>query len=380
MDGISRRIFLKSGAAAGTFLTLSGASDTFSQLAATPKIRYRSLGSTGWKVSEIGFGAMNMRDPELVRAAVEAGINYFDTSSEYMNGVNEEVLGSVLSTCRDKVFITTKLPAQSSPDTLGERMETSLKRLKTDYVDAVLVHGGGVEQMQSQQFIDAFGNLVAKGRARFTGVSTHGNIPAVLDSMIASKFWNLASISYNYTSQQEVTDAIARARSAGIAIVAMKTLNKGRGDASLASANMTANQGALRFVLQNRNIDTTVPGMTSFEHLAEDMKVMELELTSEDRRELLRYGESLKGKYCSGIIGCTGCLNQCPYGVQVHEINRCLGYVHGYGDMQLALENYDRLPAHSRADVCSRCDSCMVKCVNGLNLDENIRKARAIFC
>ncbi|MFC1485847.1 aldo/keto reductase [Candidatus Latescibacterota bacterium] len=378
---MDRRIFLKTGVVAGTFMTLSGASNSFSQMASSAgaKIRYRTLGSTGWKVCEIGFGAMNMRDPELVRAAVEAGINYFDTADGYMNGRNEEVLGSVLSEYRDKVFITTKVDNGNDLPRLERDVNASLKRLRTDYVDAVLLHSGSARQMRSQQVIDAFGNIRQSGKARFVGVSSHSGMATVLDSVTESRFWQIATVSYNFSSPQEVTDAIARARSAGIAIVAMKTQNNGRGGAKLASATMTPNQGALRWVLQNKNVDTTIPGITSFDHIAEDMKVMEMELSLKDRRGLLRYGESLKGKYCSGINGCTGCLNQCPYGVQVHEINRCLGYAHGYKDIQLARVNYNRLPSHLRADACSRCDTCKVKCVNGLNLDENIQKARILF-
>jgi len=79
------------------------------------------------------------------------------------------------------------------------------------------------------------------------------------------------------------------------------------------------------------------------------------------------------------VTGCTGCQGQCPYGVQVSELNRCLGYAYGYGDMALARENYDRLPASSRVDMCGDCGECLVKCVNGINLTENISRARELF-
>ena len=384
MDTISRRKLLKASIAAGSCLTLAGfpsgaGSQGTSQTAGTPGFRYRPLGSTGWNACEIGFGAMNMRDPELVRAAFEAGINYFDTASMYMNGRNEETLGSVLPKVRDRVFITTKL-ANNHPEQTEERLAASLKRLRTDYVDAVLIHSGSAKQVKNQQYIDAYGRIQQKGMARFVGFSAHSGIPDVLDAMTASGFWQIATVSYNFNSSQKVTDAIARARAAGIAIVAMKTQNKGRGGAKLASASMTANQGALRWVLQNKNIDTTIPGMTSFEHLAEDMKVMTLQLTSDEERDLRHYGATLTASSCSGILGCTGCLNQCPNGVQIHEINRCLGYAYGYHDLRLARENYENLPAESCLEACEQCGTCRVKCVHGLDLDDTIRKARALFC
>ena len=63
----------------------------------------------------------------------------------------------------------------------------------------------------------------------------------------------------------------------------------------------------------------------------------------------------------------------------VSELNRCLGYVYGYGDYKLARENYEELPLSQRVDVCGDCKECVVKCINGLNLTENIQSAKELF-
>ena len=95
----NRRDFLKQAAIAGA---ATGAGflprRSFARGKQGNTIAYRTLGSTGVKVTEVGFGAMNMRDPELVQAGLDAGINYFDTAHEYMNGVNESTVGKVLKT------------------------------------------------------------------------------------------------------------------------------------------------------------------------------------------------------------------------------------------------------------------------------------------
>ena len=65
--------------------------------------------------------------------------------------------------------------------------------------------------------------------------------------------------------------------------------------------------------------------------------------------------------------------------MEIHEINRCLGYACGYGDIELARENYRNLPESNRIDLCDNCTECAVKCVNGLNLTENIQRARELF-
>ena len=141
MEHSSRRDFLKmaatGGAIAGTAVMTAGLSPrkVEGQAKNSPKIYYRDLGTTGYKASEIGFGAMNTRDAELIHAAIDAGINYLDTAHRYMNGANEEVVGSVMKTKRDKVFLSTKMPKQTYQEIL-RLMEVSLKRLQIDHVDS----------------------------------------------------------------------------------------------------------------------------------------------------------------------------------------------------------------------------------------------------
>jgi predicted aldo/keto reductase-like oxidoreductase len=102
-----------------------------------------------------------------------------------------------------------------------------------------------------------------------------------------------------------------------------------------------------------------------------------MKLTANDRRDLRRYSDSLKGSYCQGVLGCTGCKDKCPNGVAVHEINRCLGYAVGYGDIRLARENFNELPID--LEVCADCGECRVNCINGLNLTSNINRARSFL-
>ena len=61
------------------------------------------------------------------------------------------------------------------------------------------------------------------------------------------------------------------------------------------------------------------------------------------------------------------------------NLNRCLGYAYGYGDRRLAEENYINLTRSNRIDICNDCDECLVKCVHGLNLTENVQRARELF-
>jgi uncharacterized protein len=391
MDRTDRRGFMKSGAAAGMGIaaacTGTKNNSSVQKKSESGNIRYRTLGSTGYEVSEIGFGAMNTRNAELIHAAIDAGINYVDTAHAYMRGVNEEIVGTVMKTKRDKVFLTTKIGVWQSKDISGMLAE-SLKRLQTDHVDLVLLHAvDDRESIVSEEMVEKFAEVKKKGMTRFIGVSTHSNQSVVLDEVTDGKFWDAVLVGYNYFSSKDVSVSIKRAREAGVAIIGMKNLLNPatnpwtplgdiREDKSSA---MKPTQALIKWVLEDPNVDTTIPGMESFEHLADDLAVMKMELAYDHKRALRQYGEAVKDHYCCGLSGCTGCQEKCPKGVNVNEINRCLGYVYGYGNTELARENYDRLDPSSKLENCADCSECSVKCVNGLNLTENIRLARSIF-
>jgi len=392
METSNRRDFLRNSAAAGIGIAATGLSSrrVFSEEQSEfNRITYRDLGSTGFKVSEIGFGAMNMRNPELVHAAIDAGINYIDTANGYMNGVNEEIIGQVMKTKRDKVFLTTKISPQN-PDNMSEMIETSLKRLQTDHVDLLLLHGYGInnrKQVLEDAILKVFNDARDKGYTRFVGFSTHKFDDEISEAAVESKFWEAVLVPYNYISPPSVAASIKKVREAGLAVIGMKNLlkfetrpRKPLPDIRKDKNNsVTYAQALFKWVLNNPYVDTIIPGMTSFEQLAENMAIMGTKLSYEDQNILYRFSESIKGSHCFGLAGCTGCKEQCPKGVNVSELNRCLGYVYGYDDYKLARENYEELPLSQRVNVCGDCEECVVKCINGLNLTENIRRARELF-
>ncbi len=386
MDTTNRREFLKRTTATGVAAGL-GAAGMFTGgaiAAETPKnkITVRDFGKTGWKVTEVGFGVMNTRDPELVQAGLDAGINYFDTAHGYMNGVNEEVVGRVLKKYdRKKVYVATKVHCKGrDAKTIREMMETSLKRLQMDYVDVMFMHmPDHGDEVSVKEHMKVFEQFKKDGHARLIGVSTHTNQAETIKATVDTKFWEALLVGYNYRSTPDITEAMENARKAGLAMVAMKTQAKGKGYTDHNMGDISIQQAALKWVLQHSFVDTTIPGVTNFEQLAENVAVMGMKMSFIDRLRLNRYAEAGKDAYCCGVAGCTGCQDQCPMGVQVSQINRCLGYAYGYGDMALARENYAQLPASSRVDRCGDCGECQIKCVNGINLTDNIRRARELF-
>ncbi len=377
---VNRRRFL-AGTAAGAVTGAAG----LSRAATVGEMKYRMLGSTGYRVSEIGFGAMNTRDAELIHAAIDAGINYIDTAWKYMNGMNEQVVGRVMETKRDKVFLATKV-TEEDLSAIPACIAESLTRLRTNHVDLLLAHGlHEVSWLTNEDLIRPIAAAKEKGQARFIGYSTHKLPDEYVDATLKAGAWEAVQVSYNFMSPPEVksetTRNIRRLREAGIAVIAMKALAQGdvNPEPPGVSDRITSNQAALRWVLDNDAVDTVIPGMTAFEHLAEDLAAMHIKLSDRHRDELRRLGERMDHSYCRGVLGCTGCADQCPRGVCVAEINRCLGYAYGYGDERLAWENYRALPSSSRLDACGDCGNCTVRCVHGIDVPANIARARRLF-
>ena len=353
------------------------------------KLATRKLGSTGHEVTEIGMGCMNMRDPALVNAALDAGINYLDTAYVYMRGRNEEVLGQVMKDRRDEAFLTTKALVRE-PGAVADQIAESLRRLNTDHVDLLLFHGiDDPGRAQNDDFLRAFETVKKQGKARFIGVSTHSNQEKVIDAMVAAEVWDAVLVGYNYFSPSGVGKAIERARKAGLATIGMKNLlNPATSPwaelddirtTEQKAEGITSAQALIAWALENPYLDTTVPGVTSFEQLADDIAVMGMDLSFGNRDQLRRFGEGVSPHYCRGVAGCTGCEVQCPKGVQVRDINRCLAYANGYGDPGLAREQYDILPADRNLSACTDCDECNVQCAHGLDIAANIRQAKELF-
>lgn len=150
-------------------------------------MNYKKLGKSSLQVSEIGYGCMSLGDDKadnerLLHAALDKGINYFDTADLYQKGFNEECVGSAFKSKRDKVIIATKVGNQWRPDGSGwdwnprkdyilASVEKSLQRLQTDYIDVYQLHGGTIDDDISET-IEAFELLVQQGKIRYYGISS----------------------------------------------------------------------------------------------------------------------------------------------------------------------------------------------------------------
>jgi predicted aldo/keto reductase-like oxidoreductase len=343
------------------------------------KFVYRTLGKTGLKLPVINMGVMNSDNPNLIRAALDSGMILLDTAHGYMGGRNEETIGGVIKgRPRDSFAIGSKVGLPQDRTTglyaVGattveflRKLDISLKRLGLDYVEILYHHG--VSRRESAQFepvLKAMEKAKKEGKIRFAGISTHMNEPEVIHAAVDSKFYDVILTSYNYQQKHvaEVRQAIARAAQAGLGIVGMKAIRGGFRQTP--SVKNTA--AALKWVLQDPNVHTIVPGFTTFEEMKTDLAVMEdLTLTDSEKKGLQKEA-SIPGLYCQG---CGQCLSQCREKLPIPDLMRAYMYTYGYRNLALAQDLVVSLDLPGR--VCEDCTSCPVRCSIGFNVPAKIR-------
>jgi predicted aldo/keto reductase-like oxidoreductase len=387
MSKISRRDFLKSSATGmGSFFLLSANDRTKEgqkrEKGEGPrKFAYRTLGKTGIKLPVITMGVMNSDNPNLIRAALDAGMVHLDTAHGYMRGKNEEVIGGVIKgRPRDSFVLATKvsLPRDESTGLYKEaatqefllsRLDTSLKRLGLDYVDILYHHNvWKKESALYEPVLKAMEKAKRDGKVRFLGITTHSNEPEVIHAAVDSKFYEVILTAYNFRQQhqEEMKQALARAAQAGLGVVGMKAIGGTR--AVSKSKDKIDARAALKWVLQNPNVHTIIAGFTTFDELELDLSILESPLPTPAEKSHLQKMQLTASLYCQG---CGRCVASCSRALPIPDLMRAYMYVYGYRNLGEAQDLV--LSLNLPSELCTDCATCSVKCVSGFNVSARIR-------
>ena len=349
------------------------------------KMVYRTLGKTGLKLPIISMGTMDAISEALVRTALDAGIRYIATAPYYANGRAEEFVGKVIKHYkREDILIATGVIPQPidyrsgffSKDTdiarFEKEFEGSLKRLDVDYVDIFgLPFAAKKESVLFEPLMKSMEKMKKDGKARFLGIGSHSFVPEALRAAADSGFYDVAMIAYNFLVKdiEERKEAVAYAANKGMGIVAMKTITGESWMTGKQEAVSNA-KAALKWVLQNENIHTSVPGISTFDQLETDLSIMEdLTLTPIEKKYLeLAQANSKDSLFCQG---CGTCLKQCTIAPDIPTLMRSYMYAYGYRDLPAAVRNLKNVKESRIA--CADCSSCKVKCTMGFDI-----KSRAL--
>lgn len=382
----NRRNFLKSSLIAASGLPLVGSvikpSLEIKPSETENKLIFRTLGKTGIKVPVVSMGTGDTDNPKLVEAALSQGIKLLATSQYYGNGKNEQMLGEVLKGRKRDSFVlaTSVMPdgidyraglftSASKEEPFMKKFEGSLQRLGLEYVDILwLPFVGRRESVFYEPLLTAMEKIKKQGKARFVGIATHSYEHEAISAAADTKLYDVVMTAYNFRKEnlKDLNDAILYAANAGLGVVAMKTMAGAYWDKE--RTKPINSRAALKWVLQNENIHTTVPGMTTFDQLDQNIRLMtELPMNEQERKDLMAGLRLPDGIYCQQ---CGECIPQCPQSVDIPTIMRSYMYAYGYRNTVHAQQTlgYSQISDNP----CDGCSSCTVTCRMGFDVKKKI--------
>jgi predicted aldo/keto reductase-like oxidoreductase len=347
-------------------------------------------------VSTLSLGGMFdiLNNRLMLAKALDWGINYWDTAEGYGRGRSEEGIGRWFSRnprTRQQVFLVTKLSPRRGGD-FTPRLEESLERLHTDYVDLFFVHGiSGISEMEAglQSWAQA---MKRAGKIKLFGFSTHSNMEECLEGAAQLPWIDGIMFTYNYRLMHEprMKKAVKACYRAGIGLTAMKTMGggpvKSDSDSEIEMAGrfmqkgFTDHQAKLMAVWQDQRIASICSQMPNLTIMATNSAaaVEQTRLSKSDRALLAQYAEETCGDYCAGCERlCSEVLSQ---RVPVSDVMRCLMYFHSYQDLGLARSAFDTLPFQTR-DLLTHLDFSEAErsCPRNLPIGRLMREARSLL-
>jgi hypothetical protein len=378
---LSRRDFVKrvgaagavSAVAAGHALGQAATGATNAPTAAAPTasdMPTRTFGRTGVKVSALGLGGIfDITANQLVlQRALDFGVTYWDTAYSYNNGNSEKGMGQYFDKnpgARKKVFLVTKADGPTTAAALTAKLEESLQRLKTDYVDLYFLHGVGSGAALTEDVKAWVEKAKAANKFRYFGFSTHGNMPGCLTAAAKLGWVDGIMLKYDYRLMHtdDMRAAMDAAEKAGIGLTAMKTQGSGPikldDDADLKLAGhfvkrgFSEQQAKLKALWENPQLSCICSQMANVTILSANVAAAldRTKLSSADHAALREHASATGSRYCAGCSElCAGSLAS-P--LPVADVLRCLMYQHTYGDAQLARETFLKLPSEVRNRVAT---------------------------
>ena len=333
-------------------------------------MEYVTLGKTGLKISRMGFGGIPIQridaagTRKLMEQMVDAGINYIDTARGYT--VSESFLGEALEGIRDKFILATKSMARTR-EAMAQDIETSLKNLRTDYIDLYQIHNPTMAQLEQVMAhggaLEALSEAKAAGKIGHIGITLHH--VEIFEKALDLPWVETIMFPYNIVETQ-AEQLIEKCTEKGIGFIDMKPLAGGAiEDATL----------ALHFVCANPHVTVTIPGMAEPGELEQNLTAVNntAPLTEAELARIEEIRKELGTHFCRRCNYCA----PCSVGIAIPSVFLFEGYLSRYGLAGWAKDRYAAMGKH--ASDCIGCGACEPRCPYGLPIREMMKNAAEKF-
>jgi predicted aldo/keto reductase-like oxidoreductase len=376
---------------------------------------YRRMNKVPFDLSILGFGCMRLpvtkdgninekHATDMLRYAIDHGVNYVDTAYPYHDGGSEPFVGRALQDgYREKVNLATKLPSwliKSRAD-MDRYLDEQLKRLQTDYIDFYLVHGlmkPFWENLHALGVTDFLDDAIADRRIRYAGFSFHDEL-ALFKEIVDSYDWTFCQIQYNFMDEQYQagTDVLKYAADRGLGIVVMEPLRGGMLTKDIpsisniwskASVQRSLPEWALRWVWNHPEVTVVLSGMSSVEQVQQNVAYAESGLPNSLSQEELNLFKEAEIEYKKRIkVPCTGCryCMPCSSNICIPECFEMYNQGCMFDAPDVASVNYNIVMGGMLtgkpgfASQCQECGDCEERCPQGIPIREHLKKVAAYF-
>lgn len=333
-------------------------------------MEYRVLGKTGLKISRMGFGGIPIQriDAEgtktVIRQLHAAGVNYIDTARGYT--VSEEFLGYALEGIRQDFVLATKSMARTK-ETMAADIDTSLKNLRTDYIDLYQIHNPSPEDLETVQApggaLEALLEAKAAGKIGHIGITLH---PVTMFEKAVELDWvETIMFPYNIVETQG-EELIRKCAEKNIGFIDMKPLAGGAiDDATL----------ALRFIAANPDVTVLIPGMATPAEAEQNLASVNdtSPLTEEEKEKIAAIRKSLGTQFCRRCNYCA----PCTAGISIYSMFLMQGYHDRYDLKEWSKARYHAMA--KKASDCVECGVCETRCPYNLPIRDMLKKVKELF-
>ena len=333
-------------------------------------MEYRVLGKTGLKISRLGFGGIPIQKIDaqgvkpLMRKLMEAGVNYIDTARGYT--VSEGYLGFALEGIRQHFVLATKSMARTK-EAMAQDVETSLEKLRTDYIDLYQIHNpnaGDLEQVQAPGgALEALQAAKAQGKIGHIGITLHS--VDLFREAVELPWVETIMFPYNIVETQG-EKLIAKCAEKNIGFVCMKPLAGG----AIEDADV-----ALRFITDNPHVTVVIPGMAEEREIEQNVAAVgnAAPLTEAEQRKIAEIRNALGTNFCRRCNYCAPCTE----GINIPAMFLFEGYYSRYDLKQWAVGRYKAL-SKTAAD-CVGCGVCETRCPYNLPIRQMLKNVDKVF-
>lgn len=366
----------------------------------------RSIGKTGVEASVLGLGCMrfpvvngdnNVIDEEkaieMIRYAVDHGINYVDTAFPYHGGNSEALVGKALKDgYRERIHLVTKSPSwlHETEADLDKYLDMQLERLGVECIDIYLLHTLNQKYWDNYLKLNVFdfiNRAKASGKIKHIGFSFHDDYP-VFEKIIEAYPWDLCMLQLNYMdmAEQAGLKGLKHAESLGIPVIVMEPLKGGMLATpseeiaaiwNKSTLKMSPVEWALSYVANFENVKVILSGMSTLEQLKENIEMgSRLKINRLDE-EALAIVKEVENTYKSRVkVPCTQCeyCMPCPQGVQIPRVFTLYNKAHIFSAMDAVKAQYHQfLKPEMQASNCIACGACEPKCPQKIQIIDALK-------